>query len=340
MGKSGMLIPSPVQESTSPSNAPPAATEREVTASAEVDERIAREERREFHLDGLFWRRFGYLGATRGPVWFQRAGPGLVAAIVFALSGENRRGAVANLRGILGTGGWLRDHLRALRLFSEFAYCTTDVWQYEAAQEASDVERDIEVVTPPEFDVERVLPGERGLVVVTSHFGTWEVGARVLKRFGRPVHLVMSAESNPTVEEFQRTWRERYGLNVIRSDSSPFSSLNMIQALRRGDVVAMQLDRAVGDQVTREVEFFGRPAPFSYGPFVLARMAEVPIWPVFVARLGRGRYRLLAEALRTVPRDGGEEAALAVMRDVVQSFERHVREYPHQWFQFRRVWRE
>jgi lauroyl/myristoyl acyltransferase len=323
-----MFTPSPAQEPASSLASTDAAT-------IPVDR-----QRRHFRFDGLFWRRLGYLGATKGPVWWQRVGPAVVAAVVFAVATENRRGAVANLRAILGSRGWLGDRLRALRLFSEFAYCTTDVWQHEAATDASDIERDIEIVAPPEFDVSTVLPDSRGLVVITSHFGTWEVGARVLKRFGRPVNLVMSSEANPTVEEFQRTWRERYGLNVIRSDSSLFSSLNMIQALRRGEIVAIQLDRAVGDQVTREVEFFGRPAPFLYGPFVLARLAGVRIWPVFVARERRGRYRFLPEPVRSIPRDGGEEETHAVMRDVVKSFERCVREYPYQWFQFRPLWRE
>jgi lauroyl/myristoyl acyltransferase len=114
----------------------------------------------------------------------------------------------------------------------------------------------------------------------------------------------------------------------------------MIQALRRGEVVAIQLDRAVGDQVTRDVDFFGRPAPFLYGPVVRARLAGVPIWPVFVARLRRGCYRFLPEPLHTIPRDAGDEETYAVMRDVVKSFERRVREYPYQWFQFRPLWRD
>src|SRR5262245_17888088 len=139
-----MFTPSPAQE--------PASS----LASADTATMPLDGQRRRFRFDGLFWRRFGYLGATRGPVWWQRVGPAVVAAIVFAVATENRRGAVANLRAILGTKGWLGDHLRALRLFSEFAYCTTDVWQHEAATDASDVERDIEIVAPPEFDIATV----------------------------------------------------------------------------------------------------------------------------------------------------------------------------------------
>jgi lauroyl/myristoyl acyltransferase len=327
-----MIASSPAPE-RAPESAPPAFP-ADGSGAAAVESRATH-----FKFDGLFWRRLGYLGATRGPIWWQRVGPAVVAAIVFLVARENRRGAVANLRAILGSKGWFQDHLRALKLFSEFAYCTTDVWQYDAARDASDLERDLEIITPPQVDLDQILADERGLVVVTSHFGTWEVGARVLKRFGRRVNLVMSREANPSVEEFQRTWRERYGLNVIRSDLSPFSSLNMIQALRRGEVVAIQLDRAVGDQVTRDIDFFGRPTPFLYGPFVLARLAGVPIWPVFVARLRRGSYRFLPEPPRTIPRGASEAETLAVMREVVECFERRVREHPYQWFQFRSLWR-
>lgn len=296
--------------------------------------------RARFRFDGLFWRRLGYLGATRGPRLWQRVGPAIVAAIVFSVAHENRRGAVANLRAICGARGWLVDHLRALRLFSNFAYCTTDVWRFEAAGDERLLEEQVEVVMPAELDLEQIGAGGHGLVVITSHFGAWEVGARALHRFGRPVHLVMAREANPTVEGFQRSWRERFGLRVIHSDTSLFSSLNMIQALRRGEIVALQLDRAAGEQVTREIEFFGRPTPFQVGPFVLARLAGVPIWPVFVARLRGGRYRLLPERLRTIPRDAGEAGTQAVMEDVVRSFERHVREDPYQWFQFRPFWRQ
>lgn len=114
----------------------------------------------------------------------------------------------------------------------------------------------------------------------------------------------------------------------------------MLQALRRGEVVAIQIDRSAPGQVTRPIEFFGAPAHFQYGPFALARVAGVPLWPVFAARLGTRRYRLMPESWRTIPRDATEQDVLAVMRDVVRSFEKHVRAHPNQWFQFAPFWDE
>lgn len=286
-----------------------------------------------FRHDGLFWRRLAYWGATEGPEWWKRTSPAMVAAIVFALVRRNRRGIIDNLRRIEGERNPLAQTQSGLRTFVEFAYCLS-----ETLEHASPHAQEMDVEAPSEIQRDDLLPPGRGVVVLTSHFGTWEIAARLMQRFGRRVNVVMAREKNPTVEEFQSTLRERNGLRVIHSDSSPFASLNMLQALRRGEVVAIQLDRSAPGQVTRAIEFFGAPAQFQFGPFALARVADVPLWPVFAVRLGVRRYRIMPERLRVIPRDASEEQVLDVMRDVVRSFEGHVRAYPNQWFQFAPFW--
>jgi len=286
-----------------------------------------------FRHDGLFWRRLAYRGATDGPEWWKRTSPALVAAIVFALVGRNRRGIVENLRRIEGDRNPLAARLSGLKTFVEFAYCLS-----ETLEHASPRRREMDVEAPSEIQRADLLEAGRGVVVLTSHFGTWEIAARLMQRFGRRVNVVMAREKNRSVEEFQSKLRARNGLRVIHSDSSPFASLNMLQALRRGEVVAIQMDRSAPGQVTRAIEFFGAPAHFQYGPFALARLADVPLWPVFAVRLGARRYRVMPEPLRVIPRDASEERVLEVMRDVVRSFEGHVRAHPHQWFQFAPFW--
>jgi lauroyl/myristoyl acyltransferase len=286
-----------------------------------------------FRHDGVFWRRFAYLGATRGPEWWKRTSPAAVAAILFAMVRPNRTGIVANLRRVRGSSDPLRDRIDGLRTFVEFAYCVSETLEF-----LSPYAHRVEVEAPQEIEVIDRLPREQGVVVLTSHFGSWEIAARLMQRFGRCVNVVMAREANPSVEAFQSGLRARSGLRVIHSDTSPFASLNMLQALRRGEVVAIQMDRSAPGQVTRAIDFFGAPAPFQYGPFALARLAGVPLWPVFAARVGVRHYRIMPEPLRTIARDASEEQTVDVMRDVVGSFERHVRAQPHQWFQFQPFW--
>jgi lauroyl/myristoyl acyltransferase len=286
-----------------------------------------------FRYDGLFWRRLAYLGSTQGPEWWKRTSPAPIAAIVFALVARNRRGIVANLRRVRGSSGVIADHLAGLRTFAEFAYCVSETLEF-----MSPYAHDVTVESSPEIELLDRLPRDRGVVVLTSHFGSWEIAARLMQRFDRRVNVVMAQEANPSVEQFQGELRARSGLNVIHSDSSPFAALNMLQALRRGEVVAIQMDRSGPGQVTRPIEFFGAPTRFQYGPFALARVTGVPLWPVFAARIGVRRYRIMPESLRTIARDASEQQTIAVMQDVVRSFEGHVRAYPHQWFQFAPFW--
>lgn len=286
-----------------------------------------------FRHDGVFWRRLAYRGSSDGPEWWKRTSPAVIAAILFAAIRRNRRGVLSNLQRIRGSRGLVADNWSALATFVQFAYCLT-----ETLEHASPHARPLNIVEPPELGGFDALPKDQGVVVLTSHFGTWEIAASLMQRLGRRVNVVMAREANPSVEAFQSSLRERCGLRVLHSDSSPFASLNMLQALRRGEVVAIQIDRSAPGQVTRPIEFFGAPAPFQYGPFALARLAGAPLWPVFAARIGTRSYRILPEPLRTIPRDATEQEVLAVMRDVVRSFEVHVRAHPNQWFQFAPFW--
>jgi len=293
--------------------------------------------------NGLFWRRLAYYGSVYGPDWWKKGSPPAFGALFFALIGSNRRAVVENLRQVLGSRGCRADYRAALRTFVEFAYVFQETLEFEGhplhgSELAEALEVEIDIRYPPDFDLEALFAGREGFIVLTSHFGCWEIGARVLQKLGRPVNLVMATEANETVEQFAVTTKNRHGLTVIHSDRSIFSSVEMIRALRRGEIVAIQLDRAAPGQVTEPVEFFGKPAPFQIGPFMLARIAGVPLWPVYVVRLGRRSFRFLPEPLRTIDRRADRDDVLRVMREVVASFEKNVRAHPHQWFQFHRVW--
>jgi len=118
-----------------------------------------------------------------------------------------------------------------------------------------------------------------------------------------------------------------------------FSSLNMVRALRRNEVVAIQLDRPMDADGTRLVPFFGAPAAFPSGPFVLARVAGVPLIPVFVPRLGTRHYAVRVCGRFDIAREARDGRDLErVMAQVAGAFEAVVREFPTQWFQFAPFW--
>ncbi len=290
--------------------------------------------RTNLRFDGLWWRKLAYLGSVYSPEWWKRYSPPAVAAIIFLLVGRNRRGAIANMQRIVGEGRPARTALAAFRMFAEFAHCFTETMEYYGPRP-----HPIRLEKPSRDDLAEALREGRGAVVVTGHFGNWDIAAKTLHDCGRPINIVMAHEVNATTHEYVRQTRERVGVRVIYSDSSVYASVNMIRALQRNEVVALQLDRSVATAGTRLVPFFGVPAPFPLGPFVLARLARAPIIPVFVPRLGTRHYAVRMPGRFHLPREARDGPAFdRVMADVVHVFEDIVREFPQQWFQFAPFW--
>ncbi len=286
-------------------------------------------------IDGPWLRKLAHLGSVYAPEWFKRGSPPLIAAASFALVAERRRGAVRNLQRVLGVDRWTA-HWAALRMFSEFAFCTS-----EAMEHYSSRPKPVQIERPRADPVLAALGEGRGVVLVTGHIGSWDIAAKTLGDAQCRIHVVMSREADAATEEFVEAARARAGVQVVLSDASVFSSLRLIRALQRNEIVAIQLDRAAGASGVRWLPFLGAPAPFPSGPFVLARLAGAPVIPVFAPRLGRRHYRIQVGQSIAVPRAARDPRVLdRVMLEVVAQLEEIVRRYPSQWFQFAPFWPE
>jgi hypothetical protein len=58
--------------------------------------------RQSVRFDGLWWRKFAYLGCVYGPEWWKQYSPPAIASIIYLLVRANRREAVANMARVLG----------------------------------------------------------------------------------------------------------------------------------------------------------------------------------------------------------------------------------------------
>lgn len=283
--------------------------------------------------DSLLWRRWAHFGAARGPRWFARYAPGPIAWLLSPFLGRARRALIDRQRLILGQRGAVTEYLAATKTLVEYAHCLTDA----LGATRPDAEPPLVEVRGGE-GLAQVLAQSAGFVVATAHVGPWEGAAAALAmRTDRPVLLVMAEERDPRAARFEDERRKDRGLGVVRLSEHALSALPILQHLESGGVLAMQVDRPSPAGATMAVELFGRPTPFPEGPFRLALLAEVPILPVFAARLGHGR-RLVAIGTPVWPKTQLElsrRARLnALASEVARQLEAHLREFPTQWFHF------
>lgn len=92
----------------------------------------------------------------------------------------------------------------------------------------------------------------------------------------------------------------------------------------------------IGTVVSALVKFFGREILLPSGPFVLSLVSDRPVYPLFVVRTGRQKYKIIAREPVVCDRAGGsrDEAVYAAMQKWARVLEEIVRHYWPQWFAF------
>jgi lauroyl/myristoyl acyltransferase len=151
--------------------------------------------------------------------------------------------------------------------------------------------------------------------------------------------MVRAPESDRQTEQHLRESVQTAGEGAIKIDyntSGALLSFDLLNALRQGEIVSIQGDRVIPGLATASGQLFRHEAMLPSGPFTLALVAQVPIYPLFIARAGYRRYRVIVGepivATRTA-RTRDEDIAAAV-EAWCHVLERTIARHWDQWFAF------
>jgi lauroyl/myristoyl acyltransferase len=289
-----------------------------------------------FHVTGVFWFRIHRWGVTILPSWAIGSAINLFTTFFWITLRNIRAAIAANLEPVLGPCGWWEQQRRIYRTFWKFAWCLSERYERLSTDRVFTMELEGEEIW------RELATGEQGFVLVTAHLGNWEVGSMLpASRDRRRIHVVREAETDPRAQRFiEGLIRSRGGdLYTTHFAEEPQLGLDLLDALRKGEIVALQGDRPRASGRTVEVSLFGRAFHLPIGPAALARAAGVPLVPAFVFRQGRLSYRCLVRRPIHVAQgaDRRREVAEALERFAAE-LEAAIRRDPHQWFCFRTLW--
>lgn len=184
--------------------------------------------------------------------------------------------------------------------------------------------------------VEAAMSEGRGVLMITGHFGNWELaGLFHGARFGA-MGVVARALDNPALDAKLVSLRVRGGNSVIYKQRALQQVLKLI---RDGKSIALVIDQNV-QQGGVFVDFFGRPAASAPVASALTLKTGAPIVPAFCELLPSGRYRMsYGPAIRTRP-SGDRDADIArTTQETAAVIESAVRERPEQWLWLHRRWK-
>jgi predicted LPLAT superfamily acyltransferase len=263
----------------------------------------------------------------------------ITALIFFIMLKQERRAVAGNLRRVSGKRG-LALQWKVYWVF--YSFCDLMV-SYCYVPQASYSELLGMLVDPErgEAKIDQCLAGGNGLILWTAHVGNWEFASRLLEMHGRPVNVARVVEDNPA-EISLRNLMASERLKIVDLRNGAVATIELLQALRQNEIVAMQGDR-VYHRHSAEVPFFSEPTPFPLGPFLLSQVSGAPVLPGFVVRHGWLRYRaLLGDPILPVPSlvasentDAGLQGALC---QAVRFLEKTLMTHYDQWMNFFDFW--
>jgi Predicted acyltransferase len=102
------------------------------------------------------------------------------------------------------------------------------------------------------------------------------------EKFNREIRIVRAPEPHRETAEHLSASLEKAGESGVRVDyntAGALLSFDLLKALREGEIVSIQGDRVEGDVAQINAQIFNAQAKIPNGPFVLALVAEVPIYP-------------------------------------------------------------
>jgi Kdo2-lipid IVA lauroyltransferase/acyltransferase len=184
----------------------------------------------------------------------------------------------------------------------------------------------------------RLLIGQRPTVIVTGHFGNFEIGGFMLGVLGFPSFTVARTLDNPYLDRFVNRFRGATGQYIIPKNGGYDQILEVLAA---GGTMSFLADQYAGPKGCW-VEFFGRPASAHKAIALLSLEHDAPIMVCSARRGARPLEFEVALADVADPREAGDE--VGSVRQLTQWYTRRleevIRQAPDQYWWLHRRWKE
>ncbi len=175
----------------------------------------------------------------------------------------------------------------------------------------------------------------KGVILLTAHFGNWELLQIISGVLGKPIHVLARDQKHNRLNDFLNQLRESHGSVAI---SRGIGIRDLLRALRRQELIGVVGDQDAGKREGVIVPFFGRKTTVPIGAFELARRTGSPVLPCFIVRLASGRHEIFVEEPFRLAPEGSEDFE-ARARQFIGKVESFIEKFPSQWLWASKRWK-
>ena len=184
----------------------------------------------------------------------------------------------------------------------------------------------------------------RGAVILTSHLGNVDMCRALINRVpGIHLNVLLFTHNAESINRVLQGVNPNAGMEIIQiSDVGPDTAMLLHDKIQRGEFVVIAADRTSPTSMHRVsiARFFGKPAAFPQGPFILAALLECPVYLLFALRKQQ-QYDIILESFAgqlSFPRRQRETLLQVAISRYAARLEHYCRLAPLQWFNFFNFW--
>jgi len=178
---------------------------------------------------------------------------------------------------------------------------------------------------------------QRGLIVMSGHFGNWELMALSAGLyFESSFTIIVKPQSNKFLDRHINQIRTKYGNKVIDMYNSSFELIKLIK--NKGNL-ALLADQSATSLKDIYVDFFGRKTLTFDAPAQLALRFQIPIILGFAIRQQDGSYFVELSELDYSDLTNTSEGIAELTQRYIKILEEMIRRYPDHWVWQHRRWK-
>lgn len=268
---------------------------------------------------------------------------GAVTELIYLGWVSKRHATNANMAQILGTSpGDPRAKRLARVSWRNFGKYISDFVNIPNTTREAIVARIHDTNPPPgSFGLlDEALARGKGAIVVSAHFGPYDVAAIAVASHVQPVHVIVETIKDPKMDRMWQEQRRALGMELLRIEKGP---RQMLRVLQENGVVAVALDRPLPPGQGVPITFFGRRCWVPAGMASIALKADAAVVPGYCIydEQYSDTYYLGAGPVIVPEHTGDKRGDVArLTQRMFDALEAQIRARPDQWAMFRRFWPE
>ena len=255
-----------------------------------------------------------------------------IGTAVFYLLGRYRRVALKNLA--LVYGDTLNERTRRQMAYQVFRNFGETATEFVKLPQMSRTQVDALVTVDGEEHLKAALSEERGVLLITGHFGNWEFLARWLNLHGYTLNVVARKADDPTADKLLTDTRTEGGAQVYNRGSSARAIMG---CLRKKEIVALLPDQNAADVF---VPFLGVRTGTVDGPAIIHNRTQAPLLFSWCIRTPDDRFHITFEPPVTIAPTGERAHDIETVTACINArLEAQIRLHPTQWLWLHNRWK-